>query len=145
MGATRLRAFASWTRATSRRRSTRCHTWSSIFLHLLLSFSYYPSFHTSFSNYPSVRGEGPRDGPVQLLRPVQVDQAVAADPRGRQPRPAEGRVPAVEGGPQKARRHVRVHPLRMLLHLLPIGNATSRNSPLPNYFFSFSSLSFFSL
>ena len=57
-------------------------------------------------------GEGPRAGHDAFLRAVRLDQAVAAHA---EPGAAGSRAPAVAGGPQEARRPVRVHPVRVLL------------------------------
>mmetsp|Transcript_3237 Transcript_3237/g.9511 ORF Transcript_3237/g.9511 Transcript_3237/m.9511 type:complete len:359 (-) Transcript_3237:25-1101(-) len=55
--------------------------------------------------------------PSVTRRPqVQVHQALA--PHREAARPL-GRAPAVPGGPQEAGRHVRVHPLRVLLDVVP--------------------------
>ena len=60
-------------------------------------------------------GEGPRAGPHQFLRAARLDAAVAADRHGRA---GEG-VEADQGGPRQARRPLRVHPVRLLLDLVP--------------------------
>lgn len=57
------------------------------------------------------------DGVDALQQAVQVDRAL---PQERQPS-RQGRVPAVARGPEEAGRHVRVHSLRLLLNILPIG------------------------
>merc|ERR1719324_414404 len=56
-------------------------------------------------------------GHEQLLRAVQEHQALARGLGGRQGR-REGALPE-QGGPRQARRALRVHPLRVLLHELP--------------------------
>ena len=73
-----------------------------------------------------VRGQGPRRGPHQLLPAVQVRGAVAQDQeegvvgvRGRSNDDAP-RAPAVAGAAEEAGRAVRVHPVRVLQHGVPV-------------------------
>jgi hypothetical protein len=64
-----------------------------------------------------VRGQGPGRGPHRLLPAVQVRRAVAQD----QGPAAQGpRAPAVAGAAEEAGRAVRVHPVRVLQHGVPV-------------------------
>mmetsp|Transcript_27135 Transcript_27135/g.75847 ORF Transcript_27135/g.75847 Transcript_27135/m.75847 type:complete len:217 (-) Transcript_27135:97-747(-) len=78
---------------------------------------------------PHVRGEGPRGGHVELLFPVQEHQALAARGGGRQGG-GQGALP-VQGGPREAGRPVRVHPVRLLLHVVPVVLVEQRQVPGP--------------
>ena len=69
--------------------------------------------HLSAAAYAG--GQGPGARPHQLLRPARLDQAVAAD---RVADAAEG-VEAEPRRPAKARRPLRMHPVRLLLDLVP--------------------------
>jgi hypothetical protein len=60
-------------------------------------------------------GQGPGARPDQFLRPVRLDRAVAADHHADA---AEG-MAAEPRGPREARRPLRVHPVRLLLDLVP--------------------------
>jgi succinate dehydrogenase / fumarate reductase iron-sulfur subunit len=60
-------------------------------------------------------GEGPGAGPDQFLRAIRLDRAVAEDHHADA---AEG-MEAEPRGPRKARRPLRVHPVRLLLDLVP--------------------------
>ena len=61
-------------------------------------------------------GQGPDPGPDAVLRPVRLDRALAAhqDAASRRPNGASRRRTA-----SQARRPLRVHPLRLLLDLVP--------------------------
>ena len=61
----------------------------------------------------SDQGSGARS--LGLLRPARLDRAVAED---RQPAAGEG-MAAVAGGAVEARRPLRVHPVRLLLDVVP--------------------------
>jgi ferredoxin len=63
-----------------------------------------------------------------LLRAVRLDQAVAAE---RVAGAAGQGAPAVQGRPRKARRSVRVHPVRLLLDQLPELLVERRTLPRP--------------
>mmetsp|Transcript_32351 Transcript_32351/g.100887 ORF Transcript_32351/g.100887 Transcript_32351/m.100887 type:complete len:289 (+) Transcript_32351:285-1151(+) len=67
---------------------------------------------------PHLRGEGLGARSHQLLQPIQVHRAVA-EAQGREAEGRQGVLPE-QGGPRQARRHVRVHPLRLLHDLLPV-------------------------
>jgi hypothetical protein len=72
---------------------------------------------SSLAAAPHVHRQGPRRRHDQLLQPVQERRAVA-QAQGPAAEAGEG-GPADQGRPRQARRHVRVHPLRLLLHLMP--------------------------
>jgi hypothetical protein len=67
---------------------------------------------------PHVRRQGPRRRHDQLLQPVQERRALA-QAQGPAAEPREGGA-ADQARPRQARRHVRVHPLRLLLHVMPV-------------------------
>mmetsp|Transcript_69893 Transcript_69893/g.197199 ORF Transcript_69893/g.197199 Transcript_69893/m.197199 type:complete len:263 (-) Transcript_69893:111-899(-) len=85
--------------------------------------------HRNPAPAPHLRREGPRARPHQLLQPVQVHRALAEAQGGE----AEGRGRAlpVHRRPRQARRHVRVHPLRLLHDLLPLLLVEPRVLPRP--------------
>ena len=60
-------------------------------------------------------GQGPGARPDAVLRPVRLDRAVAAHHYAR----AAGRMAAIRSGSRQARRPLRMHPLRLLLDLMP--------------------------
>ena len=60
-------------------------------------------------------GQGPGAGPDQFLRPARLDRALAADRHGH----AREGMEAEPRGPRQARRALRVHPVRLLLDLVP--------------------------
>src|SRR5262249_27970578 len=64
---------------------------------------------------PHAGGEGPGARSHQLLRPTRLDPAVAADLDGR----AREGMEAEPRRPAEARRPLRVHPVRLLLDLVP--------------------------
>ena len=76
-------------------------------------------------------GQGPRSGHDALLRPACVDQAV--DARRAASRAGSGATP-VEGGAREARRALRMHPVRVLLHELPelLGGTATATSARPS-------------
>ena len=61
-------------------------------------------------------GQGPRPGPHRLLRAATLDRALAED----RDAGARERMAAEPRGPREARRALRVHPVRLLLDLLPV-------------------------
>ena len=60
-------------------------------------------------------GQGPGAGPHQFLRAIRLDRAVAEDHHADA---AEG-MEAEPRGPREARRPLRMHPVRLLLDLVP--------------------------
>lgn len=68
---------------------------------------------------PHVCGEGPGSRHEQLLPPVRVHPAVAAA-RGTAPRCTAHAVAAGRRGPRQAGRTLRVHLVRLLLHVMSV-------------------------
>ena len=75
-----------------------------------------PDMTNFYQQYKAIEPYLKTDKPPEGARPrgVVLRPWRSAHRRGR----GEGALP-VEGGPQEARRHVRVHPLRVLQHLVP--------------------------
>ena len=85
------------------------------------------SVHDSSSS-PHVRDQGLDSRHDQLLRAVRVDQAVAAEEVSGE-HGLQGGESAVVRGSSAAGRSVRVHPLRLLLHLLSLLLVARRQVP----------------